>query len=83
MKTFRDYINLIESANQSLEENWINHDAPEMLARHFAELYYNGLSPADEAKMAAYVYQQVVDGEMSIDQLKQHIAKLETEKRNK
>jgi hypothetical protein len=83
MKTFRDYINLIESANQSLEENWINHDAPEMLARHFAELYYNGISPADEFKMAAHIYQQVIDGEMSIEQLKQHIARLEKEKRNK
>ena len=61
-------------------EDWIDDDAAEPLARHFAELYYNGLSPADEAKMAAHVYQQVVDGEMSIEQLKQHIAKLEKEK---
>ena len=61
-------------------EDLIDHDAAEPLARHFAELYYNGLSSADEAKMAARVYQQVVDGEMSIDQLKQHIAKLEKEK---
>ena len=61
-------------------EDWIDDDAAEPLAKHFAELYYNGLSPADEAKMAAHVYQQVVDGEMSIDQLKQHIAKLEKEK---
>ena len=60
-------------------EDWIDDDAAEPLARHFAELYYNGLSPADEAKMAAHVYQQVVDGEMSIEQLKQHIAKLEKE----
>ena len=61
-------------------EDWIDDDAAEPLARHFAELYYNGLSPADEAKMAAHVYQQVVDGEMSIEQLKHHIAKLEKEK---
>lgn len=61
-------------------EDLIDHDAAEPLARHFAELYYNGLSSADEAKMAARVYQQVVDGEMSIEQLKQHIAKLEKEK---
>ena len=61
-------------------EDWIDDDAAEPLARHFAELYYNGLSSADEAKMAARVYQQVVDGEMSIEQLKQHIAKLEKEK---
>jgi len=65
---------------QGVAEDLIDHDAAEPLARHFAELYYNGLSSADEAKMAARVYQQVVDGEMSIDQLKQHIAKLEKEK---
>ena len=65
---------------QGVAEDLIDHDAAEPLARHFAELYYNGLSSADEAKMAARVYQQVVDGEMSIEQLKQHIAKLEKEK---
>ena len=124
MKTLRDYINLIETAQnpvtedqatrtcpqcdgsgedtldptkscrrcggkghipmspreQGVTEDLIDHDAAEPLARHFAELYYNGLSSADEAKMAARVYQQVVDGEMSIEQLKQHIAKLEKEK---
>ena len=67
-------------AEQGVTEDLIDHDAAEPLARHFAELYYNGLSSADEAKMAARVYQQVVDGEMSIEQLKQHIAKLEKEK---
>ena len=65
---------------QGVTEDLIDHDAAEPLARHFADLYYNGLSSADEAKMAARVYQQVVDGEMSIEQLKQHIAKLEKEK---
>jgi len=72
MKTLREMMDIVE--------NHINHDAPEPLAKHFAELYYNGLSPADEAKMAAHVYQQVIDGEMSIEQLKQHIAKLEKQR---
>jgi len=80
MKTFRELINLVESAQTPVAEDLIDHNAPEPLAKHFAELYYNGLSPADEAKMAAHVYQQVVDGEMSIEQLKQHIAKLEKRK---
>ena len=80
MKTIRELINLIETAQTPVAEDLIDHDAAEPLARHFAELYYNGLSSADEAKMAARVYQQVVDGEMSIEQLKQHIAKLEKEK---
>jgi len=79
MKTFRELINLIESAQTPVAEDLIDHNAPEPLAKHFAELYYNGLSSADEAKMAARIYQQVVDGEMSIEQLKQHIAKLEKE----
>ena len=69
-----------DNDEQGVAEDLIDHDAAEPLARHFAELYYNGLSSADEAKMAARVYQQVVDGEMSIEQLKQHIAKLEKEK---
>ena len=95
VKMARDIVQAVEDGRLSIEElrqdirdldkpgvteDLIDHDAAEPLARHFAELYYNGLSSADEAKMAARVYQQVVDGEMSIDQLKQHIAKLEKEK---
>lgn len=79
MKTLREMMDIIESA-QTVDESWIDHDAPEPLAKHFAELYYNGLSSKDEAKMTAHVYQQVIDGEMSIEELKQHIAKLEKER---
>ena len=69
MKTLREYIDIVE--------DHINQDAPEPLAKHFAALYYNGLSSADEAKLASHIYQQVVDGELSIEQLKQNIANLE------
>jgi hypothetical protein len=72
MKTLREMIDIVEAH--------INHDAPEPLVKHFASLYYNGLSSADEAKLAAHIYQQVIDGELSLEQLKQNIATLEKEK---
>ena len=72
MKTIRDYINLIESAQIPMD------DDVEHLANAFADIYYGGagmgmISATEKVKLARNIVQAVDDGRLSVEQLKQDL----------
>ena len=76
MKTFRDYINLIENAEQGVAES-TDQDV-EHLANAFADIYYGGagmgmISATEKVKLARNIVQAVDDGRLSVEQLKQDL----------
>ena len=75
MKTIRDYINLIESAQTPVDERI------EFLANAFADLYWGGkigmTSATEKVKMAHKIIQAVEDGRLSVEELKQDIRDLD------
>ena len=75
MKTIRDYINLIESA-----QNPVDGDV-EHLANVAADAYWSGkfgmTSATEKVKMARDIVQAVEDGRLSIEELRQDIKDLD------
>ena len=79
MKTIREYIDLIESAQTPVAEN--TDDDVEHLANTFADLYWSGkfgmTSATEKVKMARDIVQAVEDGRLSIEELRQDIRDLD------
>ena len=72
MKTFRELINLVESAQTSADSD------VEHLANAFADIYYGGagmgmISATEKIKLARNIVQAVEDGRLSIEELKQDL----------
>lgn len=63
-----------------VDEDWIDDNAAEPLARYFADLYYGDFSSTEKVKLTSHIYNAIQNGELSIDQLKADIDMLEKEK---
>jgi len=72
MKTLREMMDLIESAQNPVD------DDVEHLANTFADLYWSGkigmTSATEKVKMAHKIIQAVEDGRLSVEELKQDIS---------
>ena len=77
MKTLREMIDIVENGVSSPE-----HEEYEHLSKLFAHLYYGDFSSTEQIRLANKIYDNLVSGELSTEQVRADIRELDAKLNN-